>query len=342
MKHGWIELVWIGWVGTVWMAVAASGQTITVDEVFVDFAARVEVPARQSGAMSQVLVRQNEFVQTGQTLARLDDAAIVIRRRAALLRLESARLAATDVVEKQFAQTALAEAQAELDDSQATQDSVRGSISRNQLRRMRLAVQRGELEVARVDKDQRQAEIDQQLRTAELALIDQEMAERQCVSPIDGVVLVTHRDVGEWVQAGEPIVTIASAGQLTLQALVDAAQLDPATCVGLPVTIRWTEPPTGSREAASTGSLRGKVVSVDPNRLPNNRYRLHAEVANRRRISLGVDAADERAPGSVGGGATPWQLVPGMKVTMDIDASPAAVALRGSAPRGTVGSGSRR
>jgi len=296
---------------------AAPADVLEVRDVVVDFARQIDVPARRSGTVAQLTVRQNDAVQAGQVLAKLDESSLMIRRRSAILQLESARLVLADDLELKFAQTALEEAEAELEDSRSVHDTVRGAVPLNQLRRMRLAVQRGELEVARVEKQRRQAEIDQQLRIADLAVIDDELSRLESVSPIDGIVIAVHREIGEWVQAGEPMLTVATIGKLRLRALVDARLLDTSQCVGLPVTVHWQ-----SSGKTRGGSLRGQIVSVDPGRLPGNRVRFHVEVTNRRQVRTTANGAK----------AGPWMLLPGMDVKLRIDQSPAQIALRSAMP----------
>lgn len=305
--------------------VFAEDGAIIVHDVVVDFADQIDVPARQSGPVTSIHVKQNQWVHLGDTIAVLDDTHLVIRRQAAALKQDSARHVLRDDVEIRYAETALAEAEAELDDGRAAVERVSGAVARNQIRRMTLAVERAELELVRAEKDRRQAEIELQLRAADLSLIDNELQQHQCVSPIDGVVLTLHRSTGEWVHAGEPIATIADAGVLRLHALVSADELDPSRCVGLPITVSWDHVPRPSEERVSM-SLRGKILSVDPSRLPGNRFRLHAEVANRRNVSGTEDPLE----------ADGWQLVPGMEVTMKIQCSEAEMAWRRQ--RATAGS----
>ena len=302
---------------------SANDRVITVKDVVVDFAAKVDIPARQNGPIKVLSVRQNQWVSAGHVVAQLDDGLLLVRRRAASLKQESARLVLKDDVEIRYAETALAEAETELDDILKTSDRVNGSVARNQIRRSRLAVERAELELARVEKQRQQADIDLQLRAVDLESLDGEIERLQCKSPTDGIVLDVHRDLGEWIREGEPLVTIADASVLHLHALVDADQLDPARCVGLPVSVFW-EKQSEATASSTTHSLRGKILSVDPSRLPGNRFRLHAEVTNRRNSPSGESALVD---------ADGWQLVPGMKVTMNIHCSDAELAWRGQRAR---------
>ena len=296
---------------------ADDGSVVTVKDVVVDFASKIDVPARHTGPVTVLNARQNQWFESGELIAKLDETQLLIRQRSAQLKQAAAGLVLEDDVEVRYAETALAEAEAELDDSRAVDERVSGAVARNQMRRLKLAVERSELELARSEKQRRHAEIEWQLRSADLSALNHELDQLQCVSPIDGMVLTVHRRLGEWVHAGDPIVTLADAAVLHLHALVHADELDAAQCVGLPVTVDWTkESPT--TQLKKTYSLRGKILSVDPMRLPGNRFRLHAEVANRRNVTTGSEPLESDG----------WQLVPGMEVTMRIQRSEAELAWR--------------
>ena len=246
------------------------------------------------------MVKPNDTVIAGTQIARLDEQTLLIHRRAALLRLNSARNESVDDVELRYAETARAEAEAELEMNRSIQNDVRGAVPMTQMRRLRLAVDRGELEVALATKRRKQAEIEVQLREADLSVIDDQMENLRISSPIDGVVLEVARSENEWIDKGMPIVTVARMDRLHVHALVDGRQIAPSLCHGLPVSVHWIDPTSGDPK-----SLRGKVLSVDPEMLPGDRFRLHAEVINR---------ADER-------NAKQWQLKPGADVQMKVYAN---------------------
>jgi multidrug efflux pump subunit AcrA (membrane-fusion protein) len=276
---------------------AATDGTIEVQDCVVRFASEVSVPALESGRVDQVLVAINEPIREGMVIARLDEQTLAIRRRAALLRLNAARHEAGDDVELQYAKTALSEAQAELDMNRSIQNDVRGAIPMTQMRRLRLAVERGELEIAQAEKRREQAEMEAQLREADLAMIEWQRSQLQIDTPLDGVVLEVTRAAGEWIERGQPIATVARIDRLRVQALVDSRRLAPSRCRGLDVTVHWNDPKNDRPR-----SLRGNIRSVDPQMLPGSRFRLHAEVVNQ---------PDENDPSQ-------WQLKPGVPVRMKI------------------------
>ena len=310
------------------LGVATSGNDalpigIDVQDCVVRFADEVEVPSLATGRVAEVFVANNQSVEVETRLARLDDRSLLIRRRSGQLRLELARSAAADEIELQYAETALAEAEAELDTSRTIHQDVSGAIPLSQLRRLRLAVQRGELEVARAKKRSLEAQTAVDLAEAELAVIDDQLQNLQIESPLAGTVLEVNKSAGEWVETGETIATIARLDRLHIHALLPSSVLPPEHCQGLSVSVHWVEP-----VSQAECSLRGRVLSVDPQVMPGGRYRLHAEVVNEPATAVKKPSASGTASG--------WKLRPGAEVRMKVYA-PAGVAQR---PRSTRAIGS--
>jgi multidrug resistance efflux pump len=297
--------------------VAVSGEAADFDGVGIDvqdcvvrFADEVEVPALAAGQVAEVFVRDNDDLETGSRIVRLDDSSLLIRRRSLQLRLELARAEAADEIELQYAKTARDEAQAELDASRAVQNEFSGAIATTQLRRLKLSVTRGELEVARAEKRRSEAETAVDLAEAELSVIDDQLRKLHVQSPLTGVLLEVAKNVGEWVETGETLATVARIDRLHIHAILDSKSLAPQQCAGLPVNVHWADPSTGESH-----SLRGKVLSVDPHVMPGGQYRLHAEVTN----ELVLTNQSSKAKS--------WKLSPGAEVRMKVHA-PAAIANR--------------
>jgi multidrug efflux pump subunit AcrA (membrane-fusion protein) len=285
------------------------GSGIEVHDCLVRFAQEVKVPALETGRVAEVNVRINDTVEVGSPIARLDDRSLLIRRRASLLRLNSAKSDVLDDVEIRYAELALAEAEAELETSRSIQNDVRGAVPLSQVRKLKLAVERGQLEVAQAKKRSKQAAVEVELREADLSVIDDQLRNLHAESPIGGVVLEVSRSAGEWVNKGEPVATIGRIDRLHVHALLSSGQISPAACRGLPVSVHWIDPGNHAER-----SLRGRVLSVDPQMLPGGRFRLHAEIDNR---------TSEQDP-------TQWQLQPGAEVRMTVYAS--AATARHTAP----------
>jgi multidrug efflux pump subunit AcrA (membrane-fusion protein) len=278
-------------------AQTSTGAEVEVQECVVRFAQEVKVPALETGRVAEVTVAPNDMIEAGVQIARLDDRTLLIRRRASLLRRNSAKSHASDDVELRYAELALAEARVELETSRSIQNDVLGAVPLSQVRKLKLAVERGELEVAQAKKSGQRAEVEAALREADLSLIEDQLRNLQLETPISGAVLEVTRSAGEWIEKGDTIATIARIDRLHVHALLNSEKISPAACRGLPVSVHWTDPSDGAER-----SLRGKVLSVDPQMLPGGRLRLHAEIVN----------------GTVENDRTQWLLRPGAEVRMKV------------------------
>ncbi len=267
---------------------------IVVQDCVVRFAEEVNVPSTEAGMIAEQSVTTGASIRWGDSIARLDDRSLKIRSRAASLRLEAAMQQIADDIEQRYAETALAEAQAELDASRSVYKDSAGAIPLTTMRRLRLGVERAELDVNRAKKAAEQAKIEVDLRTADLSMIEDTLRRLHVQSPLSGVVLEVFRHRGEWVAAGEPIVRIARLDRLDVHALLSAEQLPPQLCRDQTVVVRWTDP-TSKQELL----LRGRVTAVQPQRLAGSRYRFQANVENQK-TSDGRD----------------WALYPGTEVKM--------------------------
>ncbi len=298
--------------GTPFAAEGDVSSGIDVQDCVVRFSEEVDVPSLATGRVAEVFVMSNQTVEADSRLVRIDDLSLKIRRQSYQLRLKLAQEQANDVIEVQYAETAKAEAEAELSSSHTIHKDFGGAVAANQLRRLKLAVQRAELEIDRAKKRLSEAHTAEQLAEAELALLDDQLSHLNVQSPLAGVILETSKSVGEWVQTGETVATIARMDRLHVNAILDSATISPEACVGLPVSVHWVD-----RASGEDRSLRGRVLSVDPHVMPGGGYRLHSEIVNE---PFSLSATTPRTNPS-------WKLHPGAQVRMKVHV-PAAIANR--------------
>ena len=288
-------------------------QGVQVQNSVVRFAQETDIPALETGRVADVNVRLNDPVASGSAVARLDDRSLLIRRRVAVSQLQQARRDAEDETGIDFANLSLRAAEDELATSRSIQKDARGAVPFRQVKLLQLAVDRARVEVSEAKKRRDQASVQADMREAELAMIDEQLRNLHAASPIRGVVLVVHKSVGEWVEKGETIATVGQIDRLHIHALLDSSRLSAEACAGCPVSVHWTDRTSGRPQ-----SLRGKVLSVDPQMLPGGHFRLHAEIVNRQADSTNSQA-DSR-----------WILRPGEEVSMRVYPSTATAANRSS------------
>ncbi len=263
---------------------------IVVEDCAVRFAEEIRVPAVEAGRVVEVKVKLNDTVAAGHSIARQDDAAALLRRRAAVWQQTAAREETSDEVDLDYAKALYAEAVAQRDADKGIYQKGGGSL--RTVRQSELGVERARLEIARAEKALRLAQIQYELRSAELSAIDDQLERLQIKSPIAGVILSIERRAGEWIKEGETIATVARMDQLRIDAFLSAQQLPQQQAVGSPVSVVW-------QNAGQTHQLSGVIDSVDPQILTGQRYRLHATIDNKR---LGNS----------------WLLLPGTEVEMRV------------------------
>ncbi|QDV70268.1 p-hydroxybenzoic acid efflux subunit AaeA [Rosistilla carotiformis] len=268
----------------------SSAAAIDVEDCAVRFAEEIRIPAVEAGRVVEVRVQVNDIVTATQMLARQDDSAALLRRRAAVWQQTAAREATSDEVDLDYAKALYAEAVAQRDADSSIYQKGGGSL--RTLRQSELGVERARLEIARAEKALRLAQIQYELRSAELTAIDDQLNRLKIASPIAGVILSLDRRAGEWIKEGETIATVARMDQLRIDAFLSVQQLPPQQAAGLQVSVVW-------QNGDQRHQLRGVIDSVDPQILTGQRYRLHATIENKR-------------------SGNAWVLVPGMEVAMQV------------------------
>jgi len=154
--------------------------------------AEVAVGTDIAGTVAHVLVQEKEAVRRGQLLVELASA----EQRAAL-----------------------AEARARIGEAEANVRLAEAQVTRWQaLRSQDLAAQQS-LDAAVRDRDAAQAQLDLARATADR--LDAVLAKTRIVSPIDGVVIARSVEVGQPVQSGTSLVTVADLQRTRIEAEVD-------------------------------------------------------------------------------------------------------------------------
>ncbi len=220
----------------------------------------VAVAAPIGGALATLAVRRGQVVARGTPLFALDSAAERAAREEASARAQSAlaQAANTDkgrrreeiaVTEAQLAQARAQAALAASEFARVQQLVAQGFLSPSRLDDARTAAEqsraRGEeltaaLRVARLParSDERLA-ADALAEAARAALSQQQWREqqKQQTAPADAVVADTYFRVGEWVNAGVPVVSLLPPGAVRARFFVPEAELG-ALKVGQAVELR--------------------------------------------------------------------------------------------------------
>lgn len=251
-----------------------TGELAAFDEATIS----VKVPGR----IELLDVDVGTHVKQGDVLAIIEKRDYELRREAAIAALQAARarlglpLEGDDdtVVANEAALVKLAQAQ--LDDAKRTRDRLvevapSGAASQAELEtaNSNVLVAEARLRDAAEEVQNRRALVAQ--RRAELAIAEQQLADTRITAPFDGYVRERRTSLGDYVQAGAPVVMLVRVDPLRLR--LEVPELDaPLVREGLAVRV-WI---TGVSEPRA-----GKIARTSPSISATNRTLLfEAEVPN--------------------------------------------------------------
>lgn len=293
------------------IALSATGQSpnapkaIEVDNALVSLIDDVKVPAQEAGRLMKVLVKGGEVIEDGALLAEIDNRDTLAKQKIAQGELEVAEVQAESTAELEVAQKAVAVSRAEVEVSKEINAKNPGAVSATEMRKLVFQEERALAQVKVAETDRQVAGLTTHVKEAQIEATANELARRQITAPFPGTVNEVFRQVGEWVQPGEPIAHVVRFDKLRVKGMVYAKEAAPADVIGKPVEI--TVMAAGSKPQ----TLRGKVdfaSSVIDGSGDFRTFRIWAEVDNERII----DPVTKKET---------WKIQPGTSATMKIDMS---------------------
>lgn len=251
-----------------------------------------EVPGR----LAEVAVREGDEVEAGRLLARLDDASARARRDQAAAQLAAARAQLADLLagarEQEIAEAraAVAAAGDRLTDAHRDVERTRmlhqgGASPREALDKAELAASlaasqltQAEERLRLLEAGPRRERVEAQraavgAAAASLAAAETALSELDLAAPFAGVVTVRHREPGEVVAPGQPVVTLLDLGDRWVRIYLPEDRIG-AVSLGAPAAIAVDTYPDRSfegavRRIASEAEFTPKTVQT-----PEERVRL--------------------------------------------------------------------
>ena len=289
------------------------GQDIEIEQCVVKLMDEVKLPANlpsqeagvltalrteaigADGKPSWVRVRAGMAVKKGQLLGQIDNQMAKKLKEVAQYKLEIAMEEAGNQVSVDYAKAAHDVAIADYESAKVANRNVT-AIPKAELRRLALLCEQFKLQTEQAEYELGIAAISVQAQQAQLEAAEHDLARRDIVSPIDGVIEEVYPHEGEWLHPGDPIVYIVRMDRLWVQGRLDATKYSPADVVaGRKVELTAVLPGIGPCTFAGWIDYVSPIVDSD------NRFKVRAEVVNR---------SDERSG--------QWLLRPGWQTTMTI------------------------
>ncbi|MFO0914952.1 MAG: HlyD family efflux transporter periplasmic adaptor subunit [Pirellulales bacterium] len=251
---------------------------------------QAEVSAKEAGQLLALDVRENAQVTKDQVLAQIDDAVAKMTYFQAGYDWEAAKLEAESEIEIHVSEKSRDVAQASLEDAiEANKRSNSPIFTEAELRRRKFEVERADGQLEFSHFKQQQAKVAEKSKLAQLKQATEKLARHKVIAPIQGEVTEVKKHAGEWVNPGDPVLTIVRMDKLQAKGFVKVEDWPRQQLVRRPVEIVVKAPGGGTETFKGTITRLGSIVEGA------HEYMIWAEIDNRREgdtwvITPGLDA----------------------------------------------------
>lgn len=251
-----------------------SAEEVKISGALVKLIDQLELPAREAGIVTELVVQEGAMVKAEDVLVRIDDTEARFALDRAKVELQIAAETAASDVAVRSADRALLTANAELKRAEEARQKLRDVVTETEVEKLRLAADQAKLAVEKALQERAVAQLQRDLKKVEADFAARNVARRQAVTPFAGVVTQVHKRPGDWVQPGDKLLRVIRLDRLRVEGFLEVAQVS-AGLAGQPVNFLVDSP-----GRPNTG-FRGKLIFVSPEIDPFNRsVRVLAEVEN--------------------------------------------------------------
>ena len=256
--------------------VKASADAVTLSHCLISVSEEAQVPAKESGQLTKITVKDGDQVGKDQLLAQIDDAHSRMEYRAAERKYVAAKVLSENDINVQYSQAAADVAEAQVLTGEEANRRVRGSVTESQMREWRLMHRKFLLEIKQARFKMQTDAMEAEVRKAEKDATHESIDRRQINASLDGVVVDLKHHEGEWVQPGDTVLRILRVDRLRIEGFLKAAEYDPVELANRPVTVTVTLAHDRQEK------FQGKVIFVNPMVEAGGEFRVRVEVLNRK------------------------------------------------------------
>jgi multidrug efflux pump subunit AcrA (membrane-fusion protein) len=267
--------------------------SVTIKDCQVDLDEKAEVPAQEAGVLLKLPVKEGQYVKKGELLVQIDDLLALRDQDVANYKLAVAKEQAASKINVEYATAAAKVAEAVYLGDVEANNKVANAVPLAMVRQHLLEQRAADLSIKKSEMELRIASLQAKVSDAELAQATEKVEHRRIKSPLAGQVQKIYRHVGEWVQAGEPVLHVVQVSSLRVQGTLNISEYAPEEVMGRPVTVKVVF------ARGRTETFNGDIVFVDPMVELGGNYLVRALIKNR----------EENGQ---------WLLRPGMEAEMTI------------------------
>ncbi len=219
--------------------------------------------------------KKGDHVTESQIVAQVDDTEAQLALQAAGYELIVAEKQAENDVDIRYAKEQENVTQAEVDEVVEANKRASNSISQSEVRRRKFQHRRSILATEQATRDHILAELQVEVSKAQRDAANQEVLMRSIKSPIVGVVTEVYGQVGEWVNAGDPIAKLIRLDKVRVIGYIDAKKWAPNEIKGRSVTVEVTL--TRDRRQQFKGTIDYVAFEIDG----TSNYQIWSDIDNR-------------------------------------------------------------
>jgi macrolide-specific efflux system membrane fusion protein len=249
--------------------------SVTLKDCLVGLDEKAEVSAQEPGVLLKLPVKEGQFVKKSELLAEIDDLLPLRDQEVANYKLAVAKEQAGSNINVRYSKVAAKVAETVYQRDVDANNKVQGSVAQAFVQQHLLEQRAAELTIEKSELELRVAGLQAKVSEAELGAATEKVERHRIKSPLDGQVQKIYRHVGEWVQAGEPVLHVVQVNRLRVQGSLKISEYAPEEVMGRPVTIKVVF------ARGRTETFKGEIVFVDPMVESGDLYEIRALVNNR-------------------------------------------------------------
>lgn len=281
--------------GTAWGQTATSSTNSGYAELTI--IKEINVPAREAGVLDELNFKEGDMVEKGAVIGVIEKTDAELAQTITKYEYFAAKKQAESRLRVEAAAMAHDVAKEELRSSIEANDKTKGVISKSELRKQNMEVERAKKQAELAVHEISIAHFDARAKHGACKRAESALERRQIISRINGVVVKKNKHEGEWVQPGETVMRIVQMDRLRVESSIDGGKYARHEMLNRPVRITVTLTGGGKETVEGRIVYASSIVEL-------NHFTVRAEIDNRK-----ITTSD---------GSTTWLLTPGLKATMEL------------------------
>ena len=259
----------------------------------------VDVPARQPGVMAKLSLRRGASIEKDQLLAKLDNRRAFFNYEVARQETQIAKQQAENKLPTKLKKTIAKYATREYEMNESLFRNSRGAVSQLQLQTSKSAMEQAIIDSENSVAEEKQLDMSLHAQIQKEQLAKLELENCEIIAPLNGIVSDIHRRPGEWVNTGDPIVTMVRMDRLRIETLMHPSEITPQQIISCRARVQIQ---ISEDEHYVVPESRIFIAGAEIE--PDGRYLIAVEIEN----EFATDHLNQKS----------WLVRPGMTAQVDI------------------------